>query len=143
MAAEDWRPDPELPYAQVPRTVRESAAGQGPEWWARLAWSDAKQLHGQTFIEVPRPVRAVYGDLKVEVIAEVEAAGRAMMAGDTVPRELAWMKLSLMDALVLNSSRSPGESQTVCRPYDPSVQGRAMGVPLAGGHEEGRPHARG
>ena len=29
VSAEDWHPDPELPYAQIPRTVRESATGPG------------------------------------------------------------------------------------------------------------------
>ena len=36
-----------------------------------------------------------------------------MLAGDPLPRELAWMKLSVVDAMVLNSARSPGESQMV------------------------------
>ena len=36
-----------------------------------------------------------------------------MLTGDSLPRELAWMKLSLVDAMVLNSTRSPGESQMV------------------------------
>ena len=36
-----------------------------------------------------------------------------MLAGDPLPRELAWMKLSVVDAMVLNSIRSPGESQMV------------------------------
>ena len=36
-----------------------------------------------------------------------------MLAGDPLPRELAWMKLSVVDAMVLNSTRFPGESQMV------------------------------
>lgn len=105
--------DPVLPYARCPRTVREAAAVQGPEWWTRLAWDDMRKLHGLTLVDVPRACRAKYADLVVAAIADVEAAAPAMLAGDSRAREQAWMKLCLVDVMVLNSTRSPGESQTM------------------------------
>ena len=109
---EDAAPDePILPEVQVPRTVRDFAARQGPEWCARLSWADAKGLHGQTLVDIPKGLRALYADLKVSVIGEIEEAGPAMERGGAHPRERAWMKLNFMDAMVLNSTRSPGESQ--------------------------------
>ena len=72
-----------------------------------------RELHALTLVDVPKQCRAKYADLVVQVIAEVEAAEPAMLAGDPLPRELAWMKLSVVDAMVLNSTRSPGESQVV------------------------------
>ena len=72
-----------------------------------------RELRGLTLVDVPKQCRAKYADLVVQVIAEVESAEPAMLAGDPLPRELAWMKLSVVDAMVLNSTRSPGESQMV------------------------------
>ena len=70
-------------------------------------------IHGLTLVDVPKQCRAKYADLVVQVIAEVESAEPAMLAGDPLPLELAWMKFSVVDAMVLNSTRSPGESQMV------------------------------
>ena len=61
----------------------------------------------------PKQCRAKYADLVLQVIAEVESAEPAMLAGGPLQRELAWMNLSVVDAMVLKSTRSPGESQTV------------------------------
>ena len=127
--------DPVLPYARCPRTVREAAAVQGPEWWTRLAWDDMRKLHGLTLVDVPRACRAKYADLVVAAIADVEAAAPAMLAGDSRAREQAWMKLCLVDVMVLNSTRSPGESQTMAvNRRIRNFQGGAVGGPLAGGY---------
>ena len=104
---------PELPFAKLPRTVREAARVHGPEWWDTVSWSDFRKLHALTLVDVPKNCRAAYADLVVSVIAEVEDAEPAMLAGDPLPRQRAWMKLSVLDAMVLNSTRSPGESQSV------------------------------
>ena len=67
-------------------------------------WAGVRKLHGLTLVDVPKQRRAKYADLVVQVIAEVESAEPAMLAGDPLPRELAWMKLSVVDAMVLNST---------------------------------------
>jgi hypothetical protein len=94
-----------LPLMRVPRTVEEAGAS-APDWWATMTWDHAKHLKCGTLIDVPRAVKAAFADLKLDLISEVEDS-----RGDVVPNEIAWMKLSFIDALVLNSSRSPGESQ--------------------------------
>ena len=102
----------QLPLARIPRTMQAEAERRGMDWWSGLSWGDAKRLHGQTLIDVPKTLVALYAELKLDVIAEIEEAEEAMEAGDSGPRELAWMRLSFMDAMVLNSSRAAGESQT-------------------------------
>ena len=72
-----------------------------------------RKLHGLTLVDVPKQCRAKYADLVVQVFAEVESAEPAMLAGDPLPRELAWMKISVVDAMALNSTRSFGDSQMV------------------------------
>ena len=72
-----------------------------------------RKLHGLTLVGVPKQRRAKYADLVAQAIAGVESAEPAILAGGPLPRELAWMKLSVVDAMVLNSTRSPGESQMV------------------------------
>ena len=104
---------PTLPFAVLPRTVKEATVVSGPAWWATRTWAGMRELHGPTLVDVPKQCRAKYADLVVQVIAEVESAEPAMLAGDPLPWELAWMKLSVVDAMVLNSTRSPGESQMV------------------------------
>ena len=102
----------QLPLAQIPRTMQAEAERRGMDWWDDLTWGDAKRLHGQTLIDVPKTLVALYAELKMDIIADIEAAEEAMEAGDSGPRELAWMRLSFVDAMVLNSSRAAGESQT-------------------------------
>ena len=104
---------PILPFARLPRIVMEATAVSGPVWWATRTWAGMRELHGLTLVDVPKQCRAKYADLVVQVIAEVESAEPAMLAGDPLPRELAWMKVSVVDPMVLNSTRSPGESQMV------------------------------
>ena len=97
--------DVRLPIASVPRTVLDATMAVDDDWWAKRAWSHAKELHGGTLIDVPRAARAAFADYKLECIEEVEKA-----EGDR-DKERAWMKLSFVDALVLNSVRPQGESQ--------------------------------
>ena len=111
LAKEDLGPT--LPFAALPRIVREATVVSGPAWWTTRTWAGMRELHALTLVDVPKQCRAKYADLVVQVIAEVEAAEPAMLAGDPLPRKLAWMKLSVVDAMVLNSTRSPGESQMV------------------------------
>ena len=92
---------------ELPPSIIAAAPYQNPDWWRNRAWTDAQQLHGATLIEVPKTTRAAYADLKLDLIAEVEAA-----EGVDAELEQAWMKLSFIDARVLNSSRATGESQT-------------------------------
>lgn len=94
-----------LPLARAPRTVEEAGAS-ALDWWASMSWDSARYLRCGTLIDVPRAVRAAYADFKLDLIAGIEGT-----RGDPVPNEVAWMRLSFIDALVLNSSRSPGESQ--------------------------------
>ena len=94
-----------LPLARCPRTVEEAGA-RAPDWWGSMSWDNARHLRCGTLIDVPRAVRAAFADLKLDLVAAVEET-----RGDSVPNEVAWMRLSFIDALVLNSSRSPGESQ--------------------------------
>ena len=102
-----------LPFTTLLGTVTEATAVYGPAWWTTRTWAGMRKLHGPTLVDVPKQCRAKYADLVVQVIAEVESAEPAMLAGDPLPCELAWMKLSVVDAMVLNSTRSPGESQMV------------------------------
>ena len=111
LAKEDLGPT--LPFAVLPRIVREATVVSGPAWWATRTWAGMRELHGLTLVDVPKQCWAKYADLVVQVIAEVESAEPAMLAGDSLPRELALMKLSVVDATVLNSIRFPGESQMV------------------------------
>ena len=76
---------PELPLAKLPKTVREATKVHGPEWWDTISWNDFRRLHGLTLVGVPKNCRAAYADLVVPVIAEVEDAGPAMLAGDPPP----------------------------------------------------------
>ena len=91
-----------LPFAVLPRIVREATAVPGPAEWATRTWAGMRELHGLTLVDVPKQCGAKYADLVVQVIAEVESAEPAMLAGDPLPRELARIKLSVVDAMVLN-----------------------------------------
>ena len=104
---------PTLPYAKLPKTVTEATAVYGPAWWTTRTWAGMRKLHGLTLVDVPKQCRAKYADLVVQVIAKAESAEPAMLAGDQLPHEVAWMKLSVVGAMVLNSTRFPGESQIV------------------------------
>ena len=104
-------PEVELPVDEdaerpIPRTVGEALGGPSADWWRGRAWDDARHLHGSTLIDVPKATRAAFADLKLDVIGEVEKAETSEA------KEEAWLKLSFVDALILNSVRSPGESQT-------------------------------
>ena len=104
---------PTLPYARPPKTVTEATAVYGPAWWTTRTWAGMRKLHGLTLVDVPKQCKAKYADLVVQIIAEAESGEPAMLASDPLLHELAWMKLSVVDAMVLNSTRSPGESQIV------------------------------
>ena len=104
---------PTLPFARLRKTVTEATAVYGLARWATRTWAGMRKLHGLTLVDVPKQCRAKHADLVAQVIAEVESAEPATLAGDILPRELAWMKLGVVDAMVLNSTRSPGESQMV------------------------------
>ena len=73
--------------------MTEATAVYGPAWWATRTWAGMRKLHGLTLVDVPKQRRSKYADLVVRVIAEVESADPAMLAGDPPPHELAWMKL--------------------------------------------------
>ena len=72
-----------------------------------------RKLHGLTLVDVPKQCKAKNADLVAQVIAEVESAESAMLAIGVLPREPAWMKLGVVDAMGLNSAWSHGESQMV------------------------------
>lgn len=61
---------------------------------------------GGTLIDVPKSVRAAFADLKPDLITKAEDSCNSPLCS-----EIAWMKLSCIDALVLDSTRSPGNSQ--------------------------------
>ena len=106
---------PTLPFVVLPRIVREATAVSDPAWWATRTWAGMRELHGLTLRS--RCSQAVQGQVRrpgcLIHVHEVESTEPAMLAGDPLPRELAWVKLSVVDAMVLNSIRSPGDSQMV------------------------------
>ena len=75
---------PTLPFAVLPRTVKEATVVSGPAWWATRTWAGMRELHGLTLVDVPKQCRAKYADLVVVqvIIAEIESAEPAMLAGD-------------------------------------------------------------
>ena len=84
---------PILPYARFLKTVTEATAVYGPAWWTTRTWAGMRKHHGLTLVAIPKQCRAKCADLVVQVIAEVESAEPAMLAGDPLLRELAWVKL--------------------------------------------------
>ena len=71
LAKEDLGPT--LPFAVLPRIVREATVVFGPAWWATRTWAGMRELHGLTLVGVPKQCRAKYADLIVQVIAGVQS----------------------------------------------------------------------
>ena len=87
-------------------TQPSAVSGQG-DFWSSLAWEKVFNRSISTLIDVPKSLQSAFAERKDDIL--VACLGLTPGSHDQL---LAWRKLSLFDALILNARRGPGESQS-------------------------------
>ena len=76
-------------------------------WWATLSWEKVFKQPISTLIDVPQSLRSAFAERKQDILLDC-----LKPPNDSSERLIAWRKLTLFDALILNSRRTPDESQS-------------------------------